>query len=160
MNSFAPQPLPQPTIAPTTQTQTQTSSNTNTNTSSSTNVDLTIAERLRQLMDGTPTPTPGSSATTVPIIITGASAGTIASSGGNQPEQQSTTSTGSLQPVGQQTFTSQDLRWEPQQPTASSFDGSTYSRLVQLYTSLRDTLAKILEYLRPFGGGRAPVVHE
>jgi hypothetical protein len=87
----------------------------------------------------------------VPIVITGASAGSVAIITSEHPSSTQSASTGGLGVVGQQTFTSNDLRWSPEERRFN--DGSTYSRLVSLYTQLRDTLVRMFEYLKPMNAG-------
>lgn len=125
-------------------------SNTNTNTNTGSSSALSVADRLREIAFGTSGAKSGTNATSAPLVITGDQAGTVVYTGGQQP-QQPATNIGSIQPTGQQTFTSQDLRYQQPQPVYSS---NTYSRLVQLYTELRNVLLVMLDQFRPFGGGR------
>ncbi|MFZ2886682.1 MAG: hypothetical protein WA021_02565 [Minisyncoccia bacterium] len=127
----------------------------NQNTNSSTSSATTVSNLLQQLAFGTTTATASNNlATSVPLVITGAQAGTLAYVSGQQP-QQSTSSLGAIGGIaatGQNTFTSNDLRWQPQQPLLPG--GERYSRLVTLYSQLRDVLTRMINYLQPFSGAR------
>lgn len=152
LNAF--QPTTQ--LIPSTNTQTGVSGqiSTNTNQNTGTSSAISVADRLLELAFGTST-TPTTStgnATSVPLVIIGASIGSVAIINNENPTSTQFSTTGGLAVVGQQTFVSNDLRWQPQQPPQYGTD--TYSRLVQLYTNLKEVLVKMLEYLRPFGGGR------
>jgi|GEM_PF-3205614 len=109
--------------------------------------DKSIADILRDIASGTTTTTTSTStaATTAPIVITAESAGTIVSVTHSSATPQY--GSGSLQPVGQQTFTSSN---EGQTPAAPS----NTQRILQLYQQLLGALRKMLEILRPFGSGR------
>ena len=135
-------------------TTTNTNTNTNQNTNTSSSSATSVADQLLQLAFGTSSaPGSGTNATSVPIVITGANSGSIASTqqtGMTNPELQNT---GSLQPVGQQTFVSNDLR--TQQPIATQ----TYnSRLQETLGTLRTALTLLLQYLKPFGGFQRQVI--
>ncbi len=147
LNSFSqtaqPQIQPSGVSGQITTTNTNTNQNTNTSSSSATSV----ADQLLQLAFGTSSaPGSGTNATSVPIVITSANSGSIASTqqtGVTNPQLQNT---GSLQPVGQQTFVSNDLR--TQQPIAAQ----TYnSRLQETLGTLKTALTMLLKYLTPFG---------
>lgn len=116
-------------------------------TSTTTGSTSSIADQLLQLAFGTSSaPSSGSIGTSAPIIITGASAGTIAST--QQPSSGSThqsTSSGRL-PVGQQTFVSSNLGAPTPTPTYNS-------RLFQILSTLKTALTMLLDYLRPFNAG-------
>jgi hypothetical protein len=107
-----------------------------------------IADRLEGLAFSTTSAT-SSGVRFIPLVISGAHA--VGNSyGGNTPAPTSTVAGGS---ISQQTFTSRDLQYQP--TASSSVSASTYGRLVQLYTQLRDVLARMLSLLRPFSVSNA-----
>jgi hypothetical protein len=131
---------------------TSTSANINTNTNTNTSDGRSISDLLNEIAFGTTSTTNATNTgTSVPIVITGASAGSVAIVTSEHPSSTQSTSTGGIGIVGQQTFTSNDLRWNPERPAFN--DGSLYSRLVVFYLQLRDVLTKMLEYMKPMNAG-------
>jgi len=107
-----------------------------------------VADQLRDIINGTTTTTHSTStATSAPIVITPESAGTVVSVTYSSSSQQY--GSGSLQPVGQNTFSSTDT-------SQSSSTPANTQRIIQLYTTLRDVLIRILNILRPFSSERLP----
>ncbi|HWO07604.1 MAG TPA: M15 family metallopeptidase [Candidatus Paceibacterota bacterium] len=159
LDSFQPstQLIPQGSTQTGTSNQTGTNTNTNTNNNSNTNTSsspISVIDQLNELAFGTTSqPTTGTSATTAPLVIVGATVGGLVPTSNSTSTQFN--SSGNLAVVGQQTFTSNDLRWQPNQTNTPIPGTEQYSRLVQLYTALRDVLVRILEYLKPFSSLRS-----
>jgi hypothetical protein len=118
---------------------------------------LSVSERLKALAFGSVGVTTTSSlATTVPLIITGATAGTIAYVAGQEPPQQSTSSVGGIPAASQQTFSPSSPTFQGTN-TAFTPQQTAFQRTLEV---LKSTLLLLLEYLKPFNNRTYLVEHE
>ncbi|MEK7155926.1 MAG: hypothetical protein AAB734_03535 [Patescibacteria group bacterium] len=104
-----------------------------------------IADRLAELAGIEPRATTTTSATSVPIVIDGSDRGGIASTRG---ESGSTTTSAGGAGITQNTFITDDLAFQ-----AEPVDG-TQNAFAQILASIKATLLRMLQYLRPFGGAQ------
>ncbi len=132
LSAFAPAPLPQP--VPTSDSIAPLPSGSGTSS---------VADQLRDIINAPTTTAQQPTASTAPIVITADSAGTIVRVTYSSSTQQY--GTGSLQPVGQETFSS-DSQLQPATPA-----NTITQRLIWLYQQLVAALTKIFSILRPFG---------
>ncbi len=107
------------------------------------------ASRLEELVLEKPPTSPTSTATSVPVVVTGEDAAYLEHSdehGGAAPSTVGSQHT-------QQTFISGDLSWQ----NNSSQPVSAWNAI---FLSIRAAINRILSYLVPFGGASQPVIEE
>lgn len=129
----------EPQAAPGVSSQINTSVNTNFTSS-------TIATQLEELAFG-PKPATSTTATSVPLVVSGANAAVL--TGSQNPTVASTNSVSGVSNPVQQTFTSGDLSWQGSSDELVS--SNPVSGMTAILITLKSALTRLMQYLVPFG---------